>query len=125
MIRAFFIYTAIIEALTGIGLLLMPAIVSRILLGAELRGHLDIILAMVAGAAIFSIGLLSWLSGRNLNIKWSVPPLLLYNFLISLILLYAVLGLGFAGIPIWLIIIFHLFQSLVCIALLRKQSGLI
>ena len=54
MWKFFFTYTGIIEALTGLGLLMVPAKVARLLLGAELRGSLEIILAMVAGAAILT-----------------------------------------------------------------------
>jgi hypothetical protein len=121
MSKTFFIYTGIIEALTGLGLQTLPANVARVLLGAELQGALEIVLAMAAGAAILSIAFLSWLSGKGSGIPISLMVLLMYNFLISVILIYAGLGLGFKGIPLWVTIIFHLFQSAQCVILLKRQ----
>ena len=121
MWKFFFTYTGIIEALTGLGLLMVPAKVARLLLGAELRGSLEIILAMVAGAAILTIALLCWLSRTNTASLVIPGVLLLYNFAVSLILLYATLGLKFAGIPLWGVIAFHLFQTVLCGIILKKE----
>jgi hypothetical protein len=121
MSRLFFTYTAIVEALSGLGLLIIPGTVARILLGAELSAPLEIVLAMVAGAATCSIALLSWLSRSDPNARVGFISLLFYNFAVSLILLYAALGLGFKGIPLWGVIIFHFFQTVYGLVLLRKQ----
>jgi len=121
MPKLFFTYTGIIEALTGLGLLTAPATVARVLLGAELRGGLEMILAMIAGAAIFSIALLCWLSRTGTAGLVAPGVLLVYNFAISLILLYAALGLKFAGIPLRAVIVFHFFQTLLCGLLLKRQ----
>ena len=123
MPKIFFTYTAIIEALTGLGLIIAPATVARLLLGAELSGALAVVLAMVAGAAICSIALFSWLSRSNAFVVVVLPVLLFYNFAVSIILLYASLGFGYKGIPLWGVIIFHLAQSAFCVILLKKQKG--
>jgi hypothetical protein len=121
MSKFFFTYTGIIEALTGLGLMMVPATIVRVLLGAELRSGLEIILAMVAGAAIFSIALLCWLSRINTESLVAPGVLLFYNFAVSLIFLYAALGLKFTGFPLWGVIAFHLLQTVLCGVLLKKQ----
>src|SRR4051812_22935170 len=122
MQKTFFTYTGIIEALTGLGLLIAPAAVTRILLGAELQDSLEIVLAMVAGAAIFSVALVSWLSRKNIVAVMSLAVLLFYNFAVSLILLYSTLGLKFSGMFLWGVIAFHLFQTVQCGVLLKKHK---
>jgi len=122
MPKTFFTYTGIIEALTGLGLLIFNATVTRVLLGTELQGNVEIVLAMVAGAAILSIAFLSWLSRTNSITLVSLMVLLLYNFAVSIILLYAALGLEFKGIPLWGTIAFHLFQTVQCGILLKRQK---
>lgn len=121
MTKVFFTYTGILEALTGLGLLVVPATIVRVLLGTELRSGLEIVLAMVAGAAIFSIAILCWLSRTNTVSLVAPGVLLFYNFAVSLIFLYAALGLKFTGIPLWAVIAFHLFQTVQCGILLKRQ----
>jgi hypothetical protein len=122
MVKFFFTYTAIVEALTGLGLIMVPTIVARLLLGAELSGALAFVLAMVAGAAICSIALLSWLSRLNPPVSVSLPALLFYNLAVSFTLFYASFKFGYKGIPLYGVIIFHLYQSVWCITLLKKQK---
>jgi hypothetical protein len=121
MTRYFYIYTAIIEALTGIGLILIPSVFTHLLLDAELNGAPEKIPAMIGGAAIFSIALLSWTRSDSI-VGVSLPILLFYNIAVTFILLYAALGLDCKGIPLYMVIAFHLFQSIMCIVLLKKQK---
>lgn len=122
MKRIFFKYTAFIEALTGLGLIFIPLRVTLLLFGAELTNNTAIILAMIGGSAIFSVALLSWLSKSDAIVGVSLPILLFYNIAVSIILLYASLVLDFKGIPLYVVITFHLFQSVVCSVLLKKQK---
>jgi hypothetical protein len=125
MARLYFTYTAILEALTGLGLIIMPAIVTRILLGGEARSALEIVLAMVGGAAICSVALASWLSRISTLATPALWVLLFYNLAVSFILLYASLKFGYNGIPLYGVIIVHIIQSVFCVALLKKQSRVI
>jgi hypothetical protein len=120
--KTYFTYTAIIEALTGLGLIFTPAIVARILLGEELKGSLEVVLAMVAGAAICTIALLSWLCRSNIVARAGLIVLLFYNITISVVLLVASDRFGYNGIPLYGVIGFHLFQSVYSVILLKKQK---
>jgi hypothetical protein len=122
MKKTFLTYTAIVEALTGLGLIIIPARVSLILLGSELSGPMETVLAMVAGAAIFSIAMLSWLSRLDPAFLTPIKVLLCYNIAVSFILLYAALGLGFKVVLLWGVIIFHLYQAVICVVLMQGKN---
>jgi len=120
MTKIFLSYTAIIEGLTGLGLIFVPALVAHVLFGAESVDRLTIVLAMVGGAAICSIALLSWLT-RLSTVAGNFPKVLLfYNIAVSAILLYACLKFGYHWIMLYVVIFFHLFQSAVGAFLLKK-----
>ncbi len=57
------IFTGVAEAATGVGLLVAPALVGRLLLGAELVG-VAIVVARVAGIALLALGV-ACLPGRT------------------------------------------------------------
>jgi hypothetical protein len=119
--KSFLTYTAVIEALTGLALLAVPSKAAWLLLETELSGPLEIILAMVAGAAILSLAFTSWLTRKKTTGLDSVRMLLFYNFALTSILLYAALGLGFKGPALWGVIIFHLFQTIMSIRIIQKK----
>jgi len=121
--KSFLAYTAIIEALTGLGLLIFPSRVVRILLETELNGSLEIILSMVAGAAICSLALNCWFSRQHAAALIAVRAMLFYNFAVASILLYGAWGLGFKGFALWLVIIFHFIQTVICIFFINKRSN--
>lgn len=109
--KTFLSYTAIIEALTGLALMAVPSIVTLLLFKMPLTNSLEIIVAMIAGAAIFSLALASWFSRLANTNTIMLKVLLFYNFSLTAIVLYAVIALCFQGIALWLVIAFHLFQT--------------
>ena len=73
--------TAIIEAATGLGLIAMPFVVVRLLLGAEISGA-SIVLGRVAGAALFALGVACWLArddAQSCAARGLVTGMFLYN----------------------------------------------
>jgi hypothetical protein len=123
MTKTFLTYTSIIEALTGLALIAVPARAAILLLETELSGSLEIILAMVGGAAIFSLALGCWLARQNAAADTLVKALLFYNFAVATILLYGALGLGFKGPALWAVIIFHYFQTIVSLWIIQKKPA--
>ena len=121
--KSFLTYTAIIEALTGLGLIIIPSKVVTLLLEANLNGSLEIILSMVAGAAVFSLALACWFFRMQSGAFIAIRAMLFYNFAVASILLYGALGLGFKGSVLWLVIIFHFFQSVICILYINKKNN--
>jgi hypothetical protein len=54
--------TALIEAATGLGLIAVPSVVVRLLLGSPLETSAAVTLGRVAGAALLSLGVACWLA---------------------------------------------------------------
>ena len=53
------IFTGVAEAATGVALMVAPALVGRLLLGAELAG-VSVVVARVAGIALLALGVGCW-----------------------------------------------------------------
>ena len=66
---------AAIKATTGVALIIVPRAVAGLLLGAELAG-VGIAVARVAGIALFSLGLLCWMSRQAPTIPLCSLPCL-------------------------------------------------
>src|SRR5947208_3103499 len=85
--------TAIIEAVTGLGLIATPSVVVRLLLDAEITGAI-IPLGRVTGVALLALGIACWLASydeQSCAARGLVSAMVLYN-------LGAVVILGAAGI---------------------------
>jgi hypothetical protein len=80
---------AIVEAATGLALILQPALVVRLLLGGDISGA-GLALGRVTGISLLSLGLACWLRAES-----TVPALramLTYNLLVTAYLAYLALG---------------------------------
>ena len=109
--------TAVAEAGTGIGLLVVPSVIARVLLGATLDAPAAVTVARVAGAALVSLGVACWLArddGRAL-----VVAMLFYNVIAVVVLASAAVGLALSGIGLWPAIGLHTALAAWCAAALR------
>ena len=84
--RSVLVLAAVAEVATGVALLLVPALVGQLLLGAELTG-IAMTVARVAGIALIALGVACW-PGTPL------VGMLTYSVAVTLYLAY----LGFAGV---------------------------
>jgi hypothetical protein len=90
---------AVAEAATGVALLIVPSLVVRLLLGAELTG-VSIPVARVTGIALLALGVACWPGSTALC------GMLTYGALVTVYLVY--LGLvGFTGILLWPAVVVH------------------
>ncbi len=93
-----------LEGATGLGLLLEPGIVIRLLFGQTQPVLETLLLARLGGAALLAIGAISWgartLHGPQSN-RGLLIGILLYNGLATAVLAYAALGLNMQGVLIW------------------------
>jgi len=120
MKKIFLTWTALLEALTGIGLLLAPSTIVSILFKTELSNPLERVLAMVAGSAISAVALIAWLVRSLDNPSIALKMLIFYNLVVGSVLLYGIMALGFGGIVLWGAIIFHLVMFILAIMTLRN-----
>ena len=104
-----------LEALTGVLALIVPALVVSVLLGGQADAN-GLVLARLLGAGIFGLGL-ACLKARDdvrseagLAITYAIT---LYNVLATVLLVWAVAGLGLGGPVLWAAGIGHaLFSAL-------------
>jgi multisubunit Na+/H+ antiporter MnhG subunit len=111
------VVSAVIEAGTGLGVLLAPSVLAQTLLGGPLEGPVALTVARVGGAGLLALGVACWLSrneGRAL-----VVAMLFYNVAAVAILTYAALGLALSGIGLWPAIGLHTALAGWCAAALK------
>ena len=118
--------TAIIEAATGLALIAVPAIVVRLLLGAEIYGA-SIPLGRVAGAALLALGVACWLArddAQSRAARGLVVAMLMYNIPATAVLAFAGVGLGLHGVALWPAVVLHAAMAIWCIVCLRRSPSM-
>ena len=125
MMKRFLTLTAIIEAATGLALIAVPAIVVRLLLGAEISGA-SVPLGRVAGAALLALGVACWLARNDRQSRTArglVVAMLVYNIVATAVLAFAGIGLGLHGVALWPAVVLHAVMTIWCVtSLLRKPT---
>jgi hypothetical protein len=92
------LFSATVEAATGVALIVFPSPVAQLLFGAELSGA-AVAVARVAGIGLFSLGLACWPGKEPAR---SAPlAILTYNLLVTLFLLYLGLRNEWVGVLLW------------------------
>jgi len=124
--KALLIVTALLEAMTGLALLLSPALPVSLLLGVALDTPGGLTLARVAGAAVLSLGVACWLARddrRSCAAHGLVAAMLLYNIAAVAVLAHARIGLGLNGLGLWPAAALHTALAVWCLAgLFRKDT---
>src|SRR5712672_1184355 len=87
------------EVATGLALLIVPSLVGRLLLGAELAG-VSVVVARVAGIALLALGVGCWPGPAALG-------MLTYNTLGTVYFAYLAFGGEWAGPLLWPVVILH------------------
>jgi hypothetical protein len=114
---------AVVEAATGLALIAVPAIVVRLLLGAEISGA-SMPLGRVAGAALLALGVACWLARDDTQSRTArglVVAMLMYNIVATAVLAFADIGLGLHGVALWPAVVLHAVMAIWCIVCLRRS----
>jgi hypothetical protein len=117
--------TAAIEATTGLGLVAVPAVVVRLLLGVELLGA-GIPLGRIAGVALFALGITCWLASSDTQscaARGVVSAMALYNLGVALILTAFGIQSQAIGPGLWPAVILHAIMTAWCLASLIKAGA--
>jgi hypothetical protein len=117
--------TAIIETVTGLGLVAMPSVVVRLLLGSPLDTSAAVMLGRVAGAALLALGVACWIARDDTQSRATrglVVAMLVYNIPATAVLAVAGIGLGLHGVVLWPAVVLHAAMGVWCIACLRRSS---
>ncbi len=119
--------TGIIETATGLGLMAVPSVVVRLLLGSPLDTSAAVVLARVAGAALLALGVACWLARDDTQSRAArglVVAMLMYNIPATAFLAFAGIGLGLHGVVLWPAVVLHAVMAIWCImTLLRTQAA--
>jgi len=92
--------TAIIEAATGLALIIAPSLVGRLLFGAEFTGVANPA-ARVTGIALLALGVGCWPGSTALC------GMLTYSALVTLYLLYLAIRGEWVGPLLWPVVVLH------------------
>jgi hypothetical protein len=117
--------TALVEAGTGLGLVAVPGVVVRLLLGGELSGA-SISLGRVAGVALLALAVACWLASSDTPscaARGIVSAMVLYNLGVALILSMVGIQSQPIGIALWPAVILHAIMTVWCLASLMRKPG--
>ena len=119
--------TAIIEVATGLGLMVVPSVVVRLLLGSPLDTSAAAILGRVAGAALLALGVACWIARddtQSCAARGLVAAMLVYNVATVAVLAFARIGLRLHGVALWPAVVLHAAMAVWCITtLLRAEAA--
>ena len=118
-IKPLFMATAVLEASTGLALLVSPALVASILIGAPFATPADSVVGRITGAALLTLGFACWRArgdGLSSSASALISALLLYNSVVALLLIYAGTGLRLFGVGLWPAVGLHTVMAIWCLA---------
>jgi len=116
------VFTAVLETLTGIGLLMAPVLLIRILLGAEINDPVVVTIARVGGSAIIAIGIVCWQARKDqqsISLRAMTSGLLVYNVAVFVTLAYS--AVSYKTTPALIAALFvHFALAIFCMSSLQK-----
>jgi|GEM_PF-730723 hypothetical protein len=122
--RKFLLFTALAEIPTGLFLLLSPAIVVRLLLGADFNTVPELVISRVCGAAILCIGIINGMTSRKVPVQSGrvvIAGMTVYNFVTMILLTCS--AVQYKVVPLLLFaILVHAVLGVISIFLLRKPA---
>jgi hypothetical protein len=124
--KVLLLVTAVVEAATGVAMLLAPSGVVSLLLASPLETPTSVLVGRVAGAALLALGLACGLAPGDASGRaaWAlVVPMLLYNVAVIKLLVYAAIGLELAGIGLWPAVLVHAALAAWCIGCLARRRA--
>jgi hypothetical protein len=112
---------AVLEAATGLALVIQPALVAQLLFGDGVAGA-GMALSRVAGCALLALGVACWPSREvESGIARSARALLTYSLLVTIYLVYLGIVAHLAGILLWPGVAAHAVWILLLVAAWRRE----
>ena len=124
--RLLLLITALVEIPTGLCLLFLPGILFVMLLGLDHAASDTIFVGRLAGAALFAIGVASWIAGADTSTAAQsglLAGVFIYNAAVAALLAYAGIVLNMAGLLLWLATAIHLVLAVWCLVCVRSHKN--
>jgi hypothetical protein len=123
MSRYLLIAMALVEAGTGIALLIAPSWFVALLLGEGLSSPQSVVLARIMAAALVSIAVACWRAsnGEPSGRAAVVCSMLIYNLAVPVLLTWAAVTGGMRGIAIWPACALHIGLAVWCMLFIRSR----
>lgn len=115
--------TTVLEAPTGLALIILPGFVVRLLLGTEISG-VAVPLGRMAGVAVLALGTSCWLVSDDVTscaAHGVVRAMVIYNVGAVGVLGAAGIQSPPAGILLWPVVILHAAMAVWCVASLVRK----
>jgi Ca2+/Na+ antiporter len=113
--RTILTFAAVVEIATGLALMADPAVVVRLLLGAEVSG-IGLLLGRFFGIALLALGIACWPSmQRSDNDPPPFRAMLTYNALVALYLAYLGTAGHLQGLLLWPAMALHAIVALLLV----------
>ena len=115
------ILAAVIEAVAGLALLLIPTVAVSALLGAALDTATGLVAGRIAGAALVALAIACWQARngeRGSPAIGVVEAMSFYNFAAAMVLVYAGTRLDLRSALLWPAILLHLGLGAWCVLML-------
>mgnify|MGYP001291958535 CR=1 FL=1 len=122
----FLTLTAIFECATAIALLAAPQTFILLLFEVALNEPIAILVAQIAGAALFTIAIACWQSRNFLNEPLTfglLQALLFYNIAVALLLVYGAMNYSLISAGVLLVTITHFLFAVWCAIILWQHAG--
>ena len=110
--------TAIVEAVAGLTLLLIPTVAASALLGVPPDTPDGLVTARIAGAALIALAVACWQARngeRGSPATGVVQAMLFYNFVAAMVLVYAGIRLDLRSAMLWPAIVLHVGLGVGCL----------
>jgi hypothetical protein len=117
--------TALVEAATGLCLLVLPAILFAILLGVKDVAVDTMFVGRIAGAALLAMGVASWIAKADTLTTAQhglLTGILVYDAAVALLLAFAGTVLVMKGILLWRAVALHAILAAWCVSCLRSNG---
>jgi len=123
--KLFLAVTAVVEAATGLCLLVLPAFLFAVLLDLDHATADVMFVGRIAGAALLAIGIASWSARRDNRTPAQLGLLtgiLVYNVAASALLAFAGTILKLVGVLLWPAVAVHVVLAIWCLTCLRQDD---
>jgi hypothetical protein len=109
--------TAIIEAVTGLALIVAPSCVVKLMLGSPLETYAAVTVGHIVGAALLALGVAAWLArgdGQGGAARGLVAALMIYNLGVVVIRGAAGIRAQPIGVALWPAVVLHAAMAAWC-----------